>query len=687
MDEEQLRLGVDWEITLEKMIEKSDMMLFFITPYSARRPDGYCLNELGRYIIDNKPIIPIMLKYFIPPLSICRLQYLDLENLAQDKYQEKINDIIEILNDYEKLGFDGEHLNNLNSLNPLKFETNIAKHIHNFKGREWVRDEVDNWLEKEDNSKVLWLKAEAGFGKSAIATYLTTKHPLALGIHFCQFDYRESQDAREMLKALIFQLSTQIPEYAQRLQNIDIKREITQSPEHIFTQLLVEPLLQIDKPKEKHFFIIDALDESYNDDKSDIVELISNRFMDLPKWLNIVITSRNEHKLTQKLKKFNPLELKTNDDRNKEDLKLYLEDKISNKELIDPLIKKSEGNILYLKSIFELDILKESELNLEAIEELPNNIEAFYLTYFERKFLNSEEYEEKYLDFVSLLVHQKGSPEILMKDMLDINKREYQKIKSQFGSLLKVEDNILTFYHQTIYEWLESYDKSGDYSTDKDRGEKLYDDFLSSLTAESYKEEYLNLELFNNKIIQSIYKKNKNTEVFFKLLEPHRGKNLIKTFNNLDLSFIETNLEKFEYYTSLMEVIITLYEESNLDYKYTYLASMNNVACSLCDFDNNTILVFEDNSEKPLEVKSYNFACKYFENAIKSIGDFDENSVDDFPLAYAHFVLNENLNSFTNSNKIFMEDNLSYTIKQNIWMSLIAPSFDEIYKNFKKKKN
>lgn len=67
IDEEQLRTSDDWEIKLEKMILQSDWILFFITPYSARRPDGYCLNELALALSHRISIAPIMVRYTVPP--------------------------------------------------------------------------------------------------------------------------------------------------------------------------------------------------------------------------------------------------------------------------------------------------------------------------------------------------------------------------------------------------------------------------------------------------------------------------------------------------------------------------------------------------------------------------------------------------------------------------------------------
>jgi len=77
-DIEQLHVKDDWAYKLEEGIRKSDKVVFFITPYSARRPDGYCLNELAMALYYKKEILPVMIKFEIPPLSIARIQYLDI---------------------------------------------------------------------------------------------------------------------------------------------------------------------------------------------------------------------------------------------------------------------------------------------------------------------------------------------------------------------------------------------------------------------------------------------------------------------------------------------------------------------------------------------------------------------------------------------------------------------------------
>jgi len=386
-----------------------------------------------------------------------------------------------------------------------------------------------------------------------------------------------------MLKVLIYQLSTQLSEYHNILQSMKIEEELEKSSEHIFTQLLIEPLNRIKQPEEKQFFIIDALDEAEKNGKNEIVELISNRFEDLPSWLKVVVTSRDEPNLQRKLKKFNPIELETNDKKNSQDLKEFLkkEKQITDDEIIEALIKKSEGNILYLKAIFELDMIQDNKISLKYIEQLPDSIENFYLIYFERKFEDINLYEEKYLDFVSLLVSLNRMPEIIIQDTLRLNDREYNKIKDSFGSLLEVNEEDLVFYHKSIYEWLSEYDKSGEYSADLILGMNKFENFMDSLNSESYKKEYLYFKTFNNMLINYFYKIDNNVKRFFSLLNLFKNnKVIVKTLNNINNNFIIEDNIKVELDYEISKIINTLYNNNPEQYNYGYIAAMNNLAVS-----------------------------------------------------------------------------------------------------------
>ena len=478
MDIFRLRSGIDWANQLAEDIKNSDWMLFFITPYSAR-PTGFCHNELVYALSNMTSIASVMLREAEPPLSICNIQYLELQDswVNESLYKQRFQELTSVLRGEKKQGFSGANASLYALLDPNKSKTIIADHLHGFVGRKWIYNKVDKWLTKEKDSRVLWITAEAGYGKTALAVYLSETHPSSTSIHFCQYDYKESKDPSYMLRILIYELSTQIEAYSKVLLGIDIEDKLRGTPVHIFTELLLEPLLTIETPSKDLFFIIDALDEAQDENGNNfIVDLISKRFSALPKWLNIVITSRPEPELRRKLKVFNPIELKADEENNLEDLTEFITINYpSMKDLqTTALVQKSEGNILYLKNILSLDIIKNADFTIEDIENLPEGMEGFYLEYFERKFDDIDNYEKELLDFVNIMVAFNDELSVsLIIYILEISERSFNILKDKFGSLLEENNGILTFYHKSIFDWLSDYNLSGRYSADIDQGNKL----------------------------------------------------------------------------------------------------------------------------------------------------------------------------------------------------------------------
>ena len=82
----------------------------------------------------------------------------------------------------------------------LDFSSYIARHTHDFIGREWVFKEVDCWLSKPDASRYFLLTGNPGSGKTALAArliqmsdglvpispvYQSMKPGVLSAIHFC----------------------------------------------------------------------------------------------------------------------------------------------------------------------------------------------------------------------------------------------------------------------------------------------------------------------------------------------------------------------------------------------------------------------------------------------------------------------------------------------------------------------
>jgi hypothetical protein len=61
-DAERLIPGADWERYIEEGLEwvaavpREGRVVLIMTPYSVRRPDGYCLNEIARALRDSEKL-------------------------------------------------------------------------------------------------------------------------------------------------------------------------------------------------------------------------------------------------------------------------------------------------------------------------------------------------------------------------------------------------------------------------------------------------------------------------------------------------------------------------------------------------------------------------------------------------------------------------------------------------------
>src|SRR6266849_5821081 len=155
-DLERLKPGGDWERYIEEGFEfaskdvESGRFLLLLTPHSVRRPNGYCLNELARACSRQLAVIPLMLSTAEPPLSICRIQWLDFRDCApagqhEVKYAEQFKKLLDAI-EHNRLDFEGLQARLQSVLPPIDYDE-AYDHLPRFTGRKWVMTEVESWLD------------------------------------------------------------------------------------------------------------------------------------------------------------------------------------------------------------------------------------------------------------------------------------------------------------------------------------------------------------------------------------------------------------------------------------------------------------------------------------------------------------------------------------------------------------
>jgi tetratricopeptide (TPR) repeat protein len=510
----------DWKGAITRGIHDAQLAIAFLSIHSTRDP-GVCRNEVAMALQHFGKVYPVLVEE-VPresiPVTIAHLQWPDLsrwrefrdqEDLDFERfYEEKFLEIVSRV-EGEASRFASESAVLRRVLNPVSFEGSFAQHLEGFVGREWVFDKFEHWLNDQPHSRVFWLKAGPGFGKTAIAVNLATRYRAAVvGTWFCD---EQSIDLRDPLRAvctLAFQLALRWDDYRARLlprlglfagsahaQVAEALEALSKKnlPD-LFSHLIAEPLAGLILREHKLVILVDALDEATDaTGQNALSALISGKFLELPQWISFVVTSRPDASVMGHLQRFKPFEMEAGDERNFSDLMHYCEvrltlltafsdlDESERQGFYQVLVEKSEGMVLYLRMVDEG--LKEGILGLNDIERMETGLGGLYSRYyqtFEHRF--GSNFVESVQPLLRLVLAAPGPlPLEMASEILSISKEQAKRIRAQMGSYLVDGAKGLSLFHQTLGEWLSS-DASGSFFTDpkmciSQLGEFLWDCF------------------------------------------------------------------------------------------------------------------------------------------------------------------------------------------------------------------
>lgn len=497
-DKERLKEGRDWEKYIEEGLNwvRSDpttgRVVFIITPHSTRRPDGYCLNEIAAAIQKNLSIIPIMLVSAEPPLSICRLQHLDMQDCLpieerSGRYEDRFKRLMCAI-EADELNFDGIQATILNALDPVTFDADISFHLPKFTGRKWVFDEIDNWYRQEKFSqRVFWLKGGPGVGKTAISYWLSYKRREISASHFCKFGNSLKADPRRVVRSIAYQLSTQLPAYQDKLGVMNLKKIIEDAKDAsaLFDALIIQPLASnYPTPDRKVTILIDALDEASENGRNELARFIATEFNKTPDWLYLIITSRDEPEVAFHLQGLNSYVLDTNTEQNREDIESFLANELEefcdDKEriglLVDQIYQKSEGLFLYARWV--CDEIRNKNLSINRVREFPQGLGGIYAEFFSRRYADISEYQSKLLQPLKIIIAAKEPlAKGQIKSVLGWNDTQFNDFNLGLGSLFPLigegDEAVLHPFHRTIVDWLDNETTALKYFVDRKEGTRI----------------------------------------------------------------------------------------------------------------------------------------------------------------------------------------------------------------------
>jgi len=313
------------------------------------------------------------------------------------------------------------------------FSSYIDERAHNFTGREWIFEAINDWLANPDGPRFFLLKGEPGSGKTALSarlsqfslgrlpanelTHLT--YNFLSAIHFCSARDTLWIDPIAFADSIATQLANRYPPYLKVLEDLREDRQVqivvrqnvqevvngqvigviinvsAPSPETAFNRVVREPLEALVREglNEQVIILVDALDEALNySGMSNIVSLLA-RTDSLSPRVRFLLTTRQEARVENEFRDVKELSLSIpNDQRNQDDIRRYVkgqlqdDPELANKatqvgfvqvaELVEMVPRRAEGNFLYVR--FLLDDMAKGQRSLTELEGLPEGLDGLY---------------------------------------------------------------------------------------------------------------------------------------------------------------------------------------------------------------------------------------------------------------------------------------------------------------------
>lgn len=490
----KLEVSDDWVVEIEKhlnsLIENNpdSCFIYVITPYSANTlRDNFCIKEIVKAIGSNVRIIPIKLADAPIPLLLGNIEWLDFSdiNIASDnqEFVNRMDNLSRIIRERKKLSGDGKQATLMNKLEPFTFTLELDKHLKNYEERQWLLQSVKKWIETSDK-QLLLLLGGPGTGKTAFSIWMSYSElaNYVCAWHLCQRVSMKTCDLRDAVKSIAYYLSTRIPAYYHNMDIAEVDK-ILQKAEFdgasLFKHLILEPLQKIDNPQKTVVILIDALDEASQDNYNPLAEILSIYIGQLPKWLKIVITSRDDSSVTSFLKDYSEiinLDDKSHSSNSSQDIQRYVERMLSNYSTsIQKVTVESGNNFLYAQLL--CDTIKEKPDF--AAEGLPLGLNGYYHSYIRRYFSNNKFTFDDHavpLLYLILTAYEPLQKESIYNRLHQVcgdwctNRRMFANLLKCFGPLLKEVDECLTPFHKSLFDWFLDEKENEDYALSRQDG-------------------------------------------------------------------------------------------------------------------------------------------------------------------------------------------------------------------------
>ena len=443
-------------------------------------------------------------------------------------------------------------------------EFNFISYLSNarerFTGRRWLYNELETNLMKQDTDRGVLVIGEPGAGKSALTAQLICSrssnpfiHKRIIGYHLCKHADKATQDPGRFVRNLVDLMARRVPEYGMLVSNslliLSVLKSCSGDPLECFEQAVMAPLLQLKGEPQTYFIVIDALDECSSDSGgTSVVQFIRETSSKLPKWIRLVMTSRNDSNVLKHFSHFPKVYLSSKDARNLQDIEVFITAKLfedasilerlkamlgssSGEEisfLTSRLLSQSQGNFLYVKEMFHF--WKEDRNN--DFGHIPKTIGGIYERYLKRIYGSREKFKPALAILEIMVAAFEPMPVedlyrvLRTQENIDYEYEFVYALKDLSHFIRYGADNTITIFHLSFTEWLTSNENLGNpYYVSLKRGHRRLAEY------------YL-----------SVVKKTQNSSMDIYRLAQHvtfgeSDDNFLEEFGNIKASYINASID------------------------------------------------------------------------------------------------------------------------------------------------
>jgi hypothetical protein len=515
IDSSEIKAGDDWRRSIVDGLSNSDWTLGLLSKHSVRTP-GVCLDELAIALhVKGGTIATVLVESeagVTPPLSISSIQWLDMHDWAEHLssggedgekwYRSRFEEILRMLASPAAQRFAGEIEDLEKKLRPILQQADIGALVDGFVGREWLKSLLNDWRRNARESRLYWISGAPGTGKSSFAAWLAHRGDVnVVALNLCRYNIAERRDPALVLRTIAFQIATRLPDYRQllmdrfRKQDPDGKDLDHRSVAGLFDWLLAEPLrFAIDggRSSDRYLIVIDALDETISNGRSELAEVLAESCQKLPGWIAMVVTSRPEPSILRQFAGFKPQTIDAESAENLNDLRDYARRWLGiesrgagqTEARVEGMVAASQGNFLYLHML--TDAAAKGLMELDDAESLPQGLIGLYERWLRRQFPKAVDFEAAEPFFEILVAAESPIPENWLDRILGWSNRDKARILDRVGSLIERRNNGIAPFHKSLRDWLADERRTGsDFAIDAKNGAKRLTELLWS-TFESW---------------------------------------------------------------------------------------------------------------------------------------------------------------------------------------------------------